>query len=117
TRFRGQYPLRMHFVDVRDLVKGLLLGMEHKAAAGEVFNLPGPRMLTADEVIPYLSERLNIPYVQADLPLRRPYRELSWEKAHRILGYTPEHDLASMVDMAMAMQSGQNIAVIPTGVT
>lgn len=116
TRFRGQYPLRMHFVDVRDLIKGLLLGMEKEEAIGEVFNLPGPRMLTADEVVPYLSERLNIPYVAADLPLRRPYRELSWEKANRVLGYTPEHDLSSMVDLALAMKSGKKIEVIPTGV-
>jgi nucleoside-diphosphate-sugar epimerase len=116
TRFRGQYPLRMHFVDVRDLVKGLLLGIEKEAAVGEVFNLPGPRMLTADEVVPYLSERLKIPYVEADLPLRRPYRELSWEKANRVLGYMPEHDLSSMVDMAIAMKTGEAISVIPTGV-
>jgi nucleoside-diphosphate-sugar epimerase len=116
TRFRGKYPLRMHFVDVRDLVKGLLLGIEKDEAVGEVFNLPGPRMLAADEVVPYLSQRLNIPYVEADLPLRRPYRELSWAKAHRILGYTPQHDLDSMVDLALAMQSGERVEVVPTGI-
>ena len=116
TRFREKYPLRMHFVDVRDLVKGLLLGLEKKEAIGEVFNLPGPRMLTADEVVPYLSKRLNIPYVVADLPLHRPYRELSWEKANRVLAYTPEHDLPSMVDLAIAIKSGENVPVVPTGI-
>ena len=52
----------------------------------------------------------------ADLPIHMRYRVLSWEKAHRVLGYTPEHDYRSMVELGLAMQRGEPIDLIPTGV-
>jgi UDP-glucose 4-epimerase len=116
TRSKVGMPHTMHFVDVRDLLQGLLLGMEKEAAVGELFTLPGPRKLTVDEVIPYLSERLGVPYVEADLPISMRYRSLSWEKTHRVLGYTPQHDLESMVELALAMRRGEDVGLISTGV-
>jgi nucleoside-diphosphate-sugar epimerase len=107
---------KMHFVDIRDLLRGLLLGLEHPNAVGEVFNLPGPRMLSFDEVVPYISRRIDVPYTVANLPIHLNYRELSWEKAHEALGYTPIHDLPSMVDLAIAIRAGVPTELVPTGV-
>lgn len=115
-RSKAGMCFRMHYVDVRDLLQGLLLGMEKEAAIGEVFTLPGPKLLSSDEVVPCLSERLGVPYVEADLPISIRYRELSWAKAHKLLGYTPQHDLNSMVDLALAMRRGEDVGLIPTGV-
>jgi UDP-glucose 4-epimerase len=105
-----------HFVDVRDLLQGLLLGMEKPEAIGEVFNLPGPKMLSFAEVVPYAAERLKMPFVEARLPISLQYREMSWDKAQRILGYTPRHGLESMVDLALAMRRGEEVDLIPTGI-
>jgi nucleoside-diphosphate-sugar epimerase len=116
SRSKSGTAQKMHFVDVRDLVQGLLLGMEKDEAVGELFTLPGPRVLSGDELVPYLSERLGVPYVEADLPISRTYRELSWAKANRLLGYTPKHDLESMVELALAMQRGEDTGLIETGV-
>jgi UDP-glucose 4-epimerase len=116
TRSEAGVPFMMHFVDVRDLLQGLLLGMEKDEAIGGLFTLPGPKMFSSDEVVPYLSQRLGIPYVEANLPISRTYRELSWAKTHRVLGYTPEHGLESMVEMGLAMRRGERVGLIATGV-
>lgn len=116
ARSRSGSAQKMHFVDVRDLIEGLMLGMEKPEAVGELFSLPGPKMQTADELVPYLSKHLGVPYVEVDLPISRIYRELSWEKAHRLLGYTPKHGLESMVELALKLQRGEDCGVIPTGV-
>ena len=54
--------------------------------------------------------------MEADLPIDRTYRALSWQKAHRILGYTPQHGLESMVEMGLAMRRGEEIDLIATGI-
>ena len=106
----------MYFVDVRDLLQGLLLGLNRPEAVGEVFNLPGQRRWLHSEVVPYISERIGVPYVERHLSTPAKYRGLSREKAGRVLGYEPEHDLASMVDLGLAMQRGEEIDLIATGV-
>jgi len=106
----------MYYVDVRDLLQGLLLGLTRPEAVGELFNLPGIRPLPCDEVVPHISERIGVPFVEAHFPEPGGYRGLSWEKAHRMLGYTPVHGVESMVDLALAMRQGESIDVIPTGV-
>ncbi len=106
----------MYFVDVRDLLQGLLLGLEKPEAVGQVFNLPGPRRFLTSEVVPYMSERIGMPYVEIHLPWPASYRGLSWEKAHRVLGYTPQHDMDSMVELGLKMRRGEPIDLIPTGV-
>ena len=62
------------------------------------------------------SERIGVPYVERHLKTPGKYRGLSREKAGRILGYDPQHDLASMVDLGLAMQRGDEIDLIATGV-
>lgn len=49
------------FANVRDIVAGLVLGLEKDAARGEEFTLAGPAIFDWSEIIPYLSERYNIP--------------------------------------------------------
>ncbi len=107
-------PLEMHVVDVRDLVQGLVLGMERPEAVGEAFTLAGPRPIRWDEAIPYLSEQLGIPAVEAEIP-HSGRREFDLTKIRERLGYAPEHDLASMVDLALRMQKGEEAGWIPTG--
>ena len=50
-------PHKQHYCDIRDVVQGLVLGMEKREAVGEEFNLAGAALFVDDEVVPYLSRR------------------------------------------------------------
>ena len=54
-----------NFCDVRDIVQGLMLGIEKDAAIGEEFTLGGAAIFDREKIIPYLSERYKLGYVDA----------------------------------------------------
>jgi UDP-glucose 4-epimerase len=108
-------PYKQHYSDVRDIVQGLVLGIEKRAAAGEVFNLAGAALFDWGEAVPYLAERYGLDTVEARVPYPN-YFELDLTKIRTLLGYRPEHDLASILDTAEAMRRGEDTEVIPTGV-
>jgi len=108
-------PYKEHFTDVRDIVLGLVLGIEKEAAIGEEFTLGGPGVFKYEEVIPYLCERYAMDFV--DVKLTQPnYFEFDLSKIKTLLGYKPQHDLASILDAAEAMRRGEDVGIIPTGV-
>ena len=107
-------PHKEHFCDVRDIVQGLVLGIEQDAAVGEAFTLAGAALFVSDEVIPYLSERYQIEYAEAKLP-NPNYFEFDLSKIRTLLGYRPQHDLPSVLDAAEAMHRGEDVGIIPTG--
>jgi hypothetical protein len=37
--------------------------------------------------------------------------EIGYEKAHRLLGYQPKHGVESMLDLAIAMSEGKDMAL------
>ena len=112
---RDGRPYKQHYCDVRDIVQGLVLGIEKEAAAGEVFNLAGAALFDWGEAVNYLAGRYGLGTVEARLPYPN-YFELDLTKIRTMLGYRPEHDLASILDTAEAMRRGEDTGVIPTGV-
>ena len=62
------HPYKEHFTDVRDIVQGLVLGIEKDAAVGEEFTLGGNGIFKHEEVIPYLCERYQMDSVDVKLP-------------------------------------------------
>lgn len=104
-----------HFTDVRDIVQGLVLGLEKDAAIGEEFTLGGKGLFRFEEIIPYLCERYNMDFVDVKLP-NTNYFEFDLRKIKTLLDYEPKHDLASILDAAEAMQRGENVDIIPTGI-
>lgn len=94
-------PYVMHHCDVRDLVQGLLLLLEQPAAVGEIFNLGGAGPFRYDEAIPYLSEKLAIPYVEACIPGQPIRIRQSIDKAQSLLGYGPVYDIFRTIDTAV----------------
>ena len=108
-------PFRQVYADVRDIVQGLVLALERDEAVGEVFNLGGAALFDWSETVPYLAERFGLGYADA----RRPdwnYFELDLTNIKAKLGFEPKHDLASILDAAEAMQRGEDVGIIPTGV-
>ncbi len=94
-------PYSFHYCDVRDLVQGLLLLLEHPAAVGEVFNLSGPAPFSFDQAVPYLSEKTGIPYVEARIPGPSIHIHHSTAKARSLLGYQPQYDIFKTIDTAI----------------
>lgn len=119
-------PFQRHLVDVRDIVQGIVLALEKKEAVGEIFNLGGPPPNSFEELIPYLSKALNIPYVKIVMPDEVsqfswdyigwtkgiPYLAISSEKARYLIGYRPRWTMIDMLDSAIAFQRGKDIGVL-----
>ncbi len=114
-RNRDGHPFKEHFTDVRDIVQGLVLGIEKDAAVGEEFTLGGNGVFKHQEVMPYLSERYQMDFVDVKLP-QSLYFEFDLSKIKTLLDYEPQHDLASILDAAEAMRRGEDVGIIPTGV-
>ena len=109
------HPYKEHFTDVRDIVQGLVLGIEKDAAVGEEFTLGGNGVFKHEAVAPYLSERYQMDFVDVQLPQPLHF-EFDLSKIKTLLDYEPQHDLASILDAAEAMRCGEDVGIIPTGV-
>lgn len=110
------WPYKMHICDVRDLVQGLILGLEREAAVGETFNLAGPSPFSYEEMIPYLSRAIGMPYFKAVIPLPGRRMEISISKARSILGYRPKYDVFRIIDDALRIQRGEKVEdFVPRG--
>jgi UDP-glucose 4-epimerase len=105
---------RKHIADVRDIVAGCVAALGKPAALGQTIQLAGPAPFTWEEVIPYLSERLGIPYVEARSSAMPTYYEFDLAKARRLLDFQPRYDIVRMIDDALAFARGENIGVLPT---
>ena len=108
---------KKHIADVHDIVAGLLAVLGKPAALGEAFQLAAPRAFTWEEAIPYLAEKLNLPYVEANLAGHAPtFYEFDVAKGRTLLGYEPSYDIFRMIDEGMALRAGMAVGVVPTHV-
>ncbi|RYE10545.1 MAG: NAD(P)-dependent oxidoreductase [Hyphomicrobiales bacterium] len=82
-------PWSLHLADVRDVVQGVLLALDHPAALGEAFNIAGPDTTTLREGARVASELLGLPSIEVRLPLRWQL-DMDISKAKRLLGYAPK---------------------------
>jgi UDP-glucose 4-epimerase len=115
TRNPNGTPYKQEFTDVRDIVQGLVLGIEKDEALGEEFTLGGAALFKWEEAVPYLSERYNLDYVDARV-LSSNHFEFDLTKIKTLLGYQPEHELESVLDTAEAIRRGEDVGIIPTGI-
>ncbi len=100
-------PYRMGMCDVRDMLKGILLGLEHPAAAGENFNIGPVSSFNFDEAVTHLASFTGLNVLRLSLATT-PYRyDTSIGKAQRVLGYAPNYDIFRMIDDAASTRSGQ----------
>ena len=110
---RGR-PWRKHIADVRDIVGACVASLGNDATHGETFQLAGPAPFTWDEAVPYLAERLGIPYVDGTSRGTPTYYEYDLSKLRRVLGYEPRYGIKRMIDDAVAFKRGAAIGVLPT---
>ncbi|MGI9434527.1 MAG: NAD-dependent epimerase/dehydratase family protein, partial [Geminicoccaceae bacterium] len=95
-------PVRMHITDTRDMVVGILLALDHAAAAGEVFNLGATEPVDFEPLISAMSEMTGYPVVSVDLPGPGVFYETSNRRIREVLGYAPEWTIERMLKDAVA---------------
>ncbi|MGN6754766.1 MAG: NAD-dependent epimerase/dehydratase family protein [Thermomicrobiales bacterium] len=105
---------RKHIADVRDIVAGCVAALGKPAALGETFQLAGPAPFTWEGAIPYLSDRLDLPYIDVRSTGTPTYYEYDLAKAHQLLDFQPQYDIFRMIDDALAFTRGEDIGVLPT---
>ena len=105
---------KKHMGDVRDIVHGCLCALDKPAAIGETFQLGGPRAFTTDEVAPYLSEALKIPYIDVRVSGKPTFYEYDLTKARTLIGFDPQYDIFRMIDDALAFRRGELKDILAT---
>lgn len=91
-------PVKRNFVHVEDLVRALLLAVDHPKARQQLFNVSMDEPVDYGELGKYLQETRALPTVE----IRTPYRStwLDNTKAKFLLGWRPQYDLKKMADAA-----------------
>ncbi|MDH3664790.1 MAG: NAD(P)-dependent oxidoreductase [Alphaproteobacteria bacterium] len=102
SRSESGRPFRMHITDTRDMVAGLLLALDHPAAAGEVFNLGATEPVDFEPLISAMSQITGYPVVSVDLPGPGVFYETSNRRIREVLGYAPEWTIERMLEDAAA---------------
>lgn len=105
---------KKHVADVRDIVHGCVCALDAPDAVGEVIQLGAPSAFTWDDAVPYLSDSIGVPYVDARVSGGTTYYEYDLSKARRLLGFQPKYDVRRMIDDAVAFRAGEDIGVLPT---
>ncbi len=108
-------PHKQHFCDVRDIARGLVLGIEKEEAVGEEFTLGGAAIIDWGVAVPWLAERYGLTYADARVP-EANYFTLDLTKIQTRLGFQPKHDLVNIVETAEAIRRGEDTDVVPTGI-
>lgn len=113
-RDKRNRPYKKHIADVRDIVRGCLDALGKEPAFGETIQLGGPKAFTWDEVIPYLSEKLDIPFIDVVSQGTPTFYQFDLSKARNLIGFEPQYDIIRMVDDALRYRAGEDIGVLPT---
>lgn len=88
----------------QDIADAMILGLEQEAAIGQAYNIGSSVPFNFGTLIPYMSEKLNMPYVRVNLPLP-PYNGLtSNQKIRSQLGYNPKFGPFDLIDVAVSEQ-------------
>jgi UDP-glucose 4-epimerase len=91
-------PVKRNFVHVDDLVRALLLGIDHPKARQQLFNICMDEPVDYGEMGGYLNKTRGLPVVEIKTPYHSTW--LDNTKAKFLLGWRPEYDLKKMIDSA-----------------
>lgn len=91
-------PYQMHIADVRDIIEGILLGMQHPNAANEIFNVEPDDIVEFDKVLPRMAVITGLPLVKAFMPGKAIRYRTSNSKIKNLLGFQPNYTFMDMVE-------------------
>jgi nucleoside-diphosphate-sugar epimerase len=92
-------PYQRVYVDARDVAQAVLLALENDLVVGHAFSIAGKdQPVTSEQVVPYLAERLRVPYVEVSLPGIPTRYTHDGRKASALMRYAPRYDVFAMID-------------------
>jgi len=100
SRNENGRPFRMHITDTRDMVEGILLGLDHPRAAGDTFNLGATDPVDFAAALPRMAEATGLPLHVVDLPGPGVYYHTANQKIRDLLGFRPTWTIDRMIDEA-----------------
>jgi UDP-glucose 4-epimerase len=96
-------PYQRVYVDARDVVQALMGSLNNSAATGRSFGVAGKdQPANSAQIVPYLSKKLGVPYVEANLPGIPTFYDEDISNTKSVLGYEPKYDVFHMIDEAIA---------------
>jgi UDP-glucose 4-epimerase len=91
-------PYRMSMCDVRDMIQGVRLGLEHPAAANATFNIGPSESFDFDAAVAALGRQTGLPVHRVNLQTVFYRYDTSIARARETLGYAPQHSIFSMIE-------------------
>lgn len=107
SRNEAGRPFMMHITETRDMVAGLVLALEHPAAAGETFNLGATEPVDFGLLVPAMAEITGYPVVPVDLPGTDVYYRTANDRIRNRLGFSPQWTIDRMLQDAAAARKAR----------
>ena len=95
-------PFRMIITETRDVVDGILLGLDAETAAGETFNLGTDEVFDFEPVLERMARETRLPLVRVNLPGPGVFYSTSSERIRARLGFHACRTVDTMLDEAVA---------------
>ena len=96
-------PYYRHIVHRDDVIQAFAKIFGNESALGQDFNIAAPAPFDYRVAAQYISEQLDIPTIQIACPGYHSFA-IDISKARSVLGYTPENDIFTMIDRAIAFR-------------
>jgi len=98
---------KKHISHADDIVAGIAAAMGKPQAVGGTFQLAAPAPFTWDVAVPYLAEKLGLPFIDLRLVDATPtFYEFDLSNSRAALGYAPQIDIQRMIDVALQQRKG-----------
>ena len=88
---------KKHVIDIRDIIHAYDLMMCNKNTYGSTYQIAGPESFKWSEVIPVLSEKLNLNYCSVNIPANPTYYEFDLSSSKKDFNFNPSWDIFSMI--------------------
>ena len=105
---------KKHVIDIRDIIHAYDAMMCNQNTFGKTYQIAGPQSFEWSEVIPVLSEKLNLNYCYVDIPTAPTYYEFDLTSCKKDFNFDPKWDIFSMIDDELNSSEENYGDIIPT---
>ena len=105
---------KKHVIDIRDIIHAYDAMMCNQNTFGKTYQIAGPNSFEWSEVIPFLSEKLNLNYCSVDIPAVPTYYEFDLASCKKDFNFDPKWDIFSMIDDELNSSEENFGDIIPT---
>ena len=104
---------KKHVIDIRDIVHAYDAMICNEKTFGSTYQIAGPNSFNWSDVIPKLSENLNLGYCTVEIPTTPTFYEFDLTASINDFGYSPKWDLISMIEDELKFNDQDFGDVIP----